>query len=243
MAREVNEGLDACGYPLCPGQVMASNPACCLTTGEWSERFARWMEQGAPEDLLQASIYFDLRPLVGAESLAAPLRRQIAEGAARLPRFMKQMADNALRSRVPLNWRGAIEPLTHDGQEWIDLKMQGSALFVDVARLYALALGIDATGTRQRLEAIAPRLGVEARESEAWISAFEFLQMLRLRVQMPATKTEAAAPEAARSAGGPASNPNLIALATLNDIDRRMLREALRVARRLRQRLELDYAR
>ena len=29
--------------------------------------------------------------------------------AARVPRFLKQMADNALRSRPPLNWRGAVE--------------------------------------------------------------------------------------------------------------------------------------
>ena len=31
----VNEALDACGYPLCKGNVMASNPACCLTPDEW----------------------------------------------------------------------------------------------------------------------------------------------------------------------------------------------------------------
>ena len=60
-AREVNEALDACGYPLCKGNVMASNPECCLTPAEWLQRFAHWIEHGAPEDLLNASIYFDLR--------------------------------------------------------------------------------------------------------------------------------------------------------------------------------------
>ena len=30
-AREVNESLDACGFPLCKGNVMASNPEFCLT--------------------------------------------------------------------------------------------------------------------------------------------------------------------------------------------------------------------
>ncbi len=35
----VNQALDACGYPLCKGNVMAGNPACCLTAPEWAARF------------------------------------------------------------------------------------------------------------------------------------------------------------------------------------------------------------
>ncbi|MDH4287511.1 MAG: hypothetical protein OEV65_02090 [Aquincola sp.] len=38
-------------------------------------------------------------------------------------------------------------------------------------------------------------------------------------------------------------NPNLIDVGALNDIDRRVLKESLRIARRLQQRIELDYAR
>lgn len=233
-ARDCNEALDACGYPLCKGQVMASNPACCLTAAEWIERFDHWMQQGAPEDLLKASIYFDFRALAGRTEPVAAMREHVTRQAARLPRFMKQMADNALQNRAPLNWRGAIDTHDIDGRELIDLKMQGTALFVDVARLYALAHGIAATGTRARLEAAGRALNVPAHESEAWVAAFEFLQLLRLQVQL---REPAVAP-----AGGD-DNPNRIDVATLNDIDRRMLKESLRVARRLQQRLEMDYQR
>ena len=38
-------------------------------------------------------------------------------------------------------------------------------------------------------------------------------------------------------------NPNLVEPATLNDIDRRVLKECFRVMRRLQQRMELDYQR
>jgi CBS domain-containing protein len=38
-------------------------------------------------------------------------------------------------------------------------------------------------------------------------------------------------------------NPNLVDVAALNDIDRRVLRESLRIARRLQQRIQLDYIR
>ena len=231
-AREVNEGLDACGYPLCKGNVMASNPQCCLTVAEWQQRFEHWMAHGAPQDLLNASIYFDLRGVAGRLQMVEPLRELITARAAALPRFMKQLATNALGWRAPLNWRGAIDAATVDGRQVIDLKLQGTAIFVDAARIYALAHGIPETGTRARLEAFTRAAGVPAQEGAGWVTGFEFLQSLRLRVQIDAAPGSPAAAE-----------PNRLDLDTLNDVDARVLREALRMARQLQQRLELDYQR
>jgi CBS domain-containing protein len=149
-----------------------------------------------------------------------------------VPRFMRLMVDNALRRAAPLNWRGALATHDEDGHAWFDLKLQGTAIFVDAARLFALAQGLPVLGTRARLEAAAPGLRVAAQEAEAWVGAFEFLQMLRLRVQL----APAAAPPDPK-------NANRVDVAALNDIDRRMLKEAVRVARRLQQRLEMDFLR
>lgn len=234
-ALEVNEALDACGYPLCKGKVMASNPECCLTASEWVARFEHWMEHGAPEDLLNASIYFDLRAVAGRLEMAAPLRDLITRRAAALPRFMKQLALNALAHRPPLNWRGALDTRTVDGRQVIDLKLQGTAIFVDAARLYALAHGLSDTSTRARLDGVSRTIGLEPQEGEAWIRGFEFLQSLRLLVQLdPHSRVQ----------GDPSQrNPNLVDVDALNEIDRRMLKESLRIARRLQQRMELDYQR
>jgi CBS domain-containing protein len=234
-AREVNDALDACGYPLCKGNVMASNPACCLTAAEWQARFAHWIEHGAPEDLLNASIYFDFRALAGAAALTQPMRALVVREAARNARFMKQMADNALRHGPALTWTGALDTTELNGQSVIDLKLHGTAVFVDAARLYALAHGIAATGTRARFEAAARALGAPPQEAEAWTGAFEVLQMLRLQVQLDGARRHAV-----DAADG---NPNFVDVAALNDIDRRVLKESLRVARRLQQRIELDWRR
>ncbi len=225
-ARDVNEALDACGYPLCKGGIMAGNPACCLTLREWRERFSQWIEHGAPQDLLNASIYFDFRPLAGDLALAQALRSEVNVAASRVPRFLKQMALNALTRIPPLNWVGGIA--ADDGGR-IDLKLQGTAIFVDAARLYALSRGLAATGTRERLEAVGPVLGVEVAEYEAWVRGFEFLQMLRLQIQLEGAAT--------------GEEPNHIVVDSLNDIDRRILKEAFRVARTLQQRIQLDYER
>ena len=132
------------------------------------------------------------------------------------------MAMNALEHRPPLAWHGGISG------DSIDLKLQGTALFVEAARLLALAASVTATGTRERLEGAAGPLSVPAGEISSWVAGFEYLQLMRLGVQ---------------AAGAAPDRANRIELSSLNEIDRRVLRETLRVARRLQQRLELDYRR
>jgi CBS domain-containing protein len=225
-ARDVNLALADCGYPLCKGGIMAGEPACCLTLAQWRARFRHWIDQGSPQDLLNASIYFDFRALAGDRSLAETLRREVMAATSSTPRFLKQMAVNALTRSAPLNWRGAIDT---DDQGGVDLKLQGTAIFVDAARLFSLAHGVGLCNTRKRLEAIGPLMNLPATEFGAWVGGFEFLQILRLRLQLESQS----APD----------NPNRIEVAGLNDIDRRILRESFRLARQLQQRLQLDYQR
>ncbi|MGS5088758.1 DUF294 nucleotidyltransferase-like domain-containing protein [Hydrogenophaga sp. A37] len=228
-ALDVNRALDACGYPLCKGNIMASNPDCCLSLSQWKQRFTQWIDHGSPQDLLNASIYFDFRSLAGRSVLADELRVFVGERAATNPRFARQLAINGLEQSPPLNWRGQIDTTAVNGQATLDLKLQGTAILVDVARLYALARGVPATSTRERFEAVGPLLGVPEHEHASWVAAFEFLQMLRLRAQLDGSTV--------------GDNPNRIGVDALNDIDRRILRETLRVVRSLQQRVQLDYQR
>src|SRR5438552_15873056 len=78
------------------------------------------------------------------------------------------------------------------------------------------------TGTANRLRLAGRRLNIEARRVEATVEAFHFLQMLRLRQQ-----ESSSAPLAV----------NRVAPELLNEVDRRMLKEAFRQARSLQQRL------
>jgi len=228
-ALDVNRALDACGYPLCKGNIMASNPDCCLSLSQWKRRLAQWIDHGSPQDLLNASIYFDFRSLAGRSALADELRAFVVERAAANPRFARQLAINGLAQSPPLNWRGQIDTTAVHGHATLDLKLQGTAILVDVARLYALARGVPVTSTRERFEAVGPLLGVPEHEHASWVAGFEFLQMLRLRAQLDGSTV--------------GDNPNRVAVDALNDIDRRILRETLRVVRSLQQRVQLDYQR
>lgn len=228
-ARSVNQALDLCGYPLCKGNVMAGSPGGALTLREWRERFSTWIRQGSPQDLLSASIYFDFRCIAGQSALADALKADVVASARQTPRFLKQMALNALNNGVALTWLGGLDA---DRLGMIDLKMRGASVFVDAARILALAQGLTPTSTRERLQSIGQAIGLAQKEFDSWVSAFEFIQALRLRAQLQSAPEHSAA-----------VTPNHLAVASLSDIDRRILKESLRVGRSLQQRLQLDYAR
>ncbi len=222
-AQKVNALLDQCGFPLCKGGVMAGNPAWCLSLAEWRGQFASWMCSASPVDLLNATIFFDLRALCGDASLAAALQEWLLGAAGDNPLFLRFMAANSLQAGPPL---GRIRDFVVDRESGLlDLKRDGSRLFVDVARIHALALGVTDTSTAGRLRAAAAALGWPAREVDACTEAFAFIQQLRLRRQL---------------AGGQEA-ANSISPDALNELERAFLKESFRQARKLQQKLQLRY--
>ncbi|MCU0810709.1 MAG: DUF294 nucleotidyltransferase-like domain-containing protein [Thiobacillaceae bacterium] len=230
-ARRVNERLDACGFPLCKGGIMASNPKWCLSAEAWQRVFAGWIDQGDPEALLHGSIFFDFRPLAGDASLSLDLRAWLSRAVQKNPRFLRQMASNALRNRPPL---GVVRDfiLSDDASHphTLDLKLNGTTPFVDASRIMALAAGVAQTNTAKRLREAGRALNIPEEEIADWNGAFHFLQLLRLRHQH-GQQHQGVAPD------------NHLDPDTLNQLDRRILREAFRQARKLQSRLALDYER
>jgi CBS domain-containing protein len=229
-ARAVNETLDACGFPLCKGNIMASNPEWCLSEGEWRERFGQWIRSPVPGALLNATIFFDFRPLWGETAIARRLREWLREGTRDDQRFLRMMAANALQTEPPLGFFGDIVTRGKGGQKGtVDLKSQGSRVITDVARIYALAAGVEASNTAARIRQAGKALRIREEESEAVIDAFYFLLLLRLRHQHLETA-------AAGDADANRLNPR-----DLNELDLRILKESFRQARKLQRRLSLDY--
>jgi CBS domain-containing protein len=231
-AADVNAALATLGVPLCPGNIMARNPDCCLALDEWQQRFAAWLREPTPQALLNANIYFDFRPLAGAAALADRLRAFVLGLTTDNRLFLRMLTANALQAEPPL---GVIRTFkTDEGPHagTIDLKSHGTRIFVDAARTFALGLGIAETNTAQRLRLAARRLNVDERETDATVDAFEFLQMLRLRVQRGGFD------DTEREAGKAAPGRNRLNPDALNELDRRLLKEALRQARSLQHLLE-----
>jgi CBS domain-containing protein len=108
----------------------------------------------------------------------------------------------------------------------LDLKANGVRMFVDAARILALANGIDETSTPERLRAAARLNKIGSDDVEAIIEAFFFVQRLRLRAQQEGT---------------PMGLANRVDPAKLNELDRLVLKEAFKQVKKLQGRLRIDY--
>jgi len=102
----------------------------------------------------------------------------------------------------------------------LDLKVQGLTPFVDAARLLALVHGVAHTNTVDRLQQLVDDGVVEATDGAAYIEAYGYIQLLRLQQH-----------QAQANAG--CARVNVINPDQLNPLDRRILRESLRQAKRL----------
>jgi CBS domain-containing protein len=228
VARRINESLATCGFPLCSGEIMASNPKWCLSLEEWKRAFSSWISGGTPESLLHASIFFDFRSLYGAQDLAEDLRHWLARVACDNSRFLHMMAGNALNNKPPL---GLVRDFVVGKENTLDLKVNGITPFVDAARIFGLAAGVTHTNTIQRLRLSAAKMNLHKSEVDAWIDALLFIQVLRLRHH----------DEESELGKSDIALDNRIDPERLNELDRRILKEAFRQARKLQARLALEY--
>jgi CBS domain-containing protein len=229
MAHEMNEALHAAGFERCKGNIMAGNPEWCLALEEWKRKFSRWVHATTPTAILNSTIFFDFRPIFGAAELAEEMRDHLLGEIRGNSIFIHMLATNALEVAVPLGAMNRFKTESGEHKGLLDLKTQGTRLFVDFARIYALAHGVRAVNTEQRLATVGTRIKRSVSAIEGDIAALRFLQGLRLRRQLDSLTD--------------GKDANRVDPYALNDMDQRMLREALRQAQSLQERLKLDYKR
>ncbi|BBP80895.1 cyclic nucleotide-binding protein [Pseudomonas sp. Pc102] len=229
LAERINQDLARCGFELCRGRIMAGNPELCLSRQEWSRRFAGFIREATPESLLGSSIYFDLRAVWGEREGCEQLRREVLAQVADNRLFQRLMAENALRQRPPVGrFRDFVVARKGAEKDTLDLKVQGLTPFVDGARLLALAHGIDACNTLERLRQLVAHEVIDAQDGAAFEEAYHFIQQTRMQQHQQQARQ-----------GLPFTNrldPD-----SLNHLDRRILRESFRQAQRLQASLALRY--
>lgn len=229
LAREINLRLAQCDFSLCKGNIMAGNPELCLSRQEWAKRFGSFVHEATPENLLSSCIYFDLRAVWGEPQGCEQLRQGLLQQVAGNILFQRMMAENALRQRPPVGmFRDFVVARKGAEKDTLDLKVQGLTPFVDGARLLALAHGVEACNTLERLRALSSQGVIEAQDGAAYEEAYHYIQQARMQQHQLQARD-----------GQPYSNR--VDPDHLNHLDRRILRESFRQAQRLQSSLALRY--
>jgi CBS domain-containing protein len=213
--------LVQCGFPPCPGDIMASNEHWRKPLQGWKDYFDHLIMVPEPEEVMHANIFFDFRPAWGEPGLVEELRDHVTVKAQSQDVFLRYLAASALEAKPPLTFfRSFIVEKNGEHKNRLDIKRRGLLPFMDFARVVALKFGIKETSTLGRLrrvtdQGLIPRdLGVDAAE------AFEFLLQLRLIHQLEQVE-QSQAPD------------NHIRPASLSELEKKTLKEAFGIVGRI----------
>jgi signal-transduction protein with cAMP-binding, CBS, and nucleotidyltransferase domain len=185
LARRLTRDLAAVGFPLCPGNVMATNAAWRMTLPQWCAQIDDWARARTNIAILNADIFFDFRPAFGATDLAVGLRRHVTAAAQGNAPFLNQMAWRQAEEAPTVGFVGRLLSGREGALgETLDLKLHGTMPFVEGVRLLALFAGIEDTGTLQRLAALRDAGLVDGGDYDELAEGFLFLVDLLLRRQV-----------------------------------------------------------
>jgi CBS domain-containing protein len=230
LAKFVCDGLAACGYTYCSGDIMATNPEFRKTHSQWEDCFADWIDNPKPQALLNCNIFFDLCGVYGRVKWAEQLNGFILRRAKKNNRFLACLARNALNRTPPLGFFKDFV-MEKDGRHRnsINLKRRGTAPLADLIRVHALAIGSQSQNSFDRLEDIIEAGILPKSKGEDLQHAMELISLVRLRHQALDIEAE--------------SEPdNNIEPENISDFERRNLKDAFLVLSNAQNFLKYRYS-
>ncbi len=221
--------LDKAGYTYCEGDVMAQNPQWCQPLSVWMKYFLKWIHAAEPEDLLQASIFFDFRGGYGDMQLVDSLRDHLHGAIRGWTGFLRHMTENAMYFKPPLGFFGNfVVESKGEHRDSFDIKSAMMPI-VDFARVYAIKNGVSDTNTFDRLSQLREKGVLSQQEFEEIEKAYSFLLQLRFTRQVTAFTDKHAKPD------------NFINPKRLTRIEQTTLKEIFKRVDKLQAKMGFDF--
>ena len=231
LARIVCDGLDACGYPYCPGKIMATTDDWRRPLSGWLQHFRDWARLPDPTAVLRVSIFFDLRFVHGDPQLAARVSEALGEcgsGSAKGV-FIAALARQAAGYDVPLGFfRRFVLAGKGEHSDTLEIKASGLMPLTDLVRVRALEAGITVPGTQARITRLLEANRLSRADADRLAGAHRLLAGLRVRLHA----------EQVRRGEQP---HNHLDPSAISHAERAALRDAFLVIREAQKGLTLDF--
>ena len=178
---KVCNSLNHIGYSFCKGNIMAKNIKWCKPISVWEKYFSDWIKTPEPQNLLDATIFFDFRNVYGDEELTERLRNSIRTLINNNSLFLYHLAYNTSNIKPPHISSGNI--ISDKNADLIDLKnaIQPVIMF---ARTYALQNNIWCTNTMDRIDTLKERHIISANTADEIVFVYNYLMRLRFKNQI-----------------------------------------------------------
>jgi CBS domain-containing protein len=219
------------GYPVCPGNIMLSNPEWRQTVSAFGQMTRRWLMMPTPESLMALAIFLDAHAVAGDGSLLESVRQGVfglvSDSDALLARFAS--AINSFQESG--GWWNRLRSRGEQAEETLDLKKAGIFPLVHGIRSMALELRLDELGTVARIGRLVAAGKLTPAMAADLTESLHFFMGLKLKAGLEDL--------AMRRPVSPDIN-----VSRLSSLERDLLKDTLGVVKRfkalMRQRYQLD---
>jgi CBS domain-containing protein len=211
------DGLKACGFPPCPGEVMVRNPAWSKTVADFRADFRKQLALGDETGVMNLAIFIDAEAVAGDPELLRAARHDLIEAMRGEPVHLARFARAVDAFPTPIGLFNHLVTSKAEGDA-LDLKKGGVFPIVHGVRALALEKGLAETGTAERIARLAELGTFEPQFARELTEALRYLMAMRLDAEI--------AEQASTS---------LVRPRELTTMERDALRDAFRVAKNLRE--------
>ncbi|MGM0845238.1 MAG: DUF294 nucleotidyltransferase-like domain-containing protein [Bacillota bacterium] len=225
---KINTKLALCGFHECTGGIMAKEPKWRKSFSQWKAAIDDWLHEIDAEEVQSFTMFYDFRPIFGDYSLAEETRAYIAKKAQKSLNMQQLLRKDAIRFRIPINALGRIN--LKGRNKTFNIKKAGLMQMVNMIRIHSIKHGIKEVNTIQRLNALKEMKVFHPRDAENAKTALHYLLYYRLTQNLS---------ELAENR----ELSNELEIEQLTKEDKRKLREALQIANRMQQVMEISFNR
>lgn len=180
-AEKVVKGLEKVGYPLCEGNVMATNPRWRGPLDQWQKRFELWAKEPISEHHRFLMIAADLRHVYGDPALSVRLRTCLNNILQQYPGALSKAAEFHAQLRLPV---GAFQQWykerygKHAGT--VNIKLGGYLQMSGAIRILSCKYSLHESSTSKRIQQSCKQLSSMAKYATELQQSLDVLLTLRL---------------------------------------------------------------
>jgi CBS domain-containing protein len=209
--------LESFGFPPCPGGVMVGNASWSKTQEQFRADFRRWLAAPDEKAAMNVAIFYDAAAVAGDEALLRRVKDELIENIRGERAFLARFASAVDAFPTPIGLFNNLVTSKQQGDA-LDLKKGGIFPIVHGVRALAIDRGLHDTGTAARIRRLAEEGVLTQQFAGELVEALHFLMALRLDGHLAETVSG-----------------SLVRPSQLSTMERDLLRDALHIAKRLRE--------
>lgn len=189
VCQQFSDALADFGYPVCPGNIMVSNPHWRQSVSDFSQMVRMWSVTASPDSLMELAIFLDAHAVCGDTTLLDTVRNAVFELTSGNDAMLARFAAAIHFFGSSAGWWNRLLNLGDKGDEHLDIKKVGTFPLVHGVRSLALAQRLTEVSTVARIEALVAAGKLPEKLGADLIDSLHFFMGLKLKAGLQELET------------------------------------------------------